>query len=405
MSSLKFNNIYVCLSINKKLIMTEVIFLGAVFCALISAYLLLYNKTPFHIFSNTALAWFLIFSSYCISGYLLIDSGWILKVPFLYKTSAPINFLLPPLAYFYVNSVLHNKNSFRKRDFLHLLPFIIFLISYIPFYLIAFEDKEVIVKKLFNLGLLGQNNDGLIPEYIQFLVRETQSFVYLFFQWQLLINFKKTNLIANYEVQTKQVLNWLRDFTISITISAISFVFFVVLMQMNNDSLINSIFSNISSLMFAISFFIITSYLLFRPSVLYGFPFVNYQEKKLNQKEVNLNGYESEIVRITNYFKVKKPYIKNNLSINEVAMAIEIPARDVSFIINNHFQQRFSDFVNMHRIQHFINEVENGNLNKFTIEFIAKASGFSSITTFNRAFKKTYTISPSEYLQQLNISS
>ena len=397
---------------NYNLAMTEVIFLGAVFCALITAYLLLFNKTPFHIFSNSALAWFLIFSSYCISGYLLIDSGWILKVPFLYKTSAPINFLLPPLAYFYVKSVLYNRNCFKKIDFLHLLPFIIFLISYLPFYLIALKDKEVIVKKLFNLGLLGQNNDGLIPEYIQFLVRETQSFVYLFFQWQLLINFKKSNLITNFEVQTRQVLNWLRDFTISITISAISFIVFVILMQIGDDGLFMTIFSNLSSLMFAISFFIITSYLLFRPTVLYGFPFINNSqdnivEKKLNQTEVNVivKGYESEIIRITNYFNENKPYIKNNLSINEVAMAIEIPARDVSFIINNHFQQRFSDFVNMHRIQHFINEIENGNLNKFTIEFIAKASGFSSITTFNRAFKKTYTISPSEYFQQLNASS
>ena len=395
---------------NYNLAMTEVIFLGAVFCALITAYLLLFNKTPFHIFSNSALAWFLIFSSYCISGYLLIDSGWILKVPFLYKTSAPINFLLPPLAYFYVKSVLYNRNCFKKIDFLHLLPFIIFLISYLPFYLIALKDKEVIVKKLFNLGLLGQNNDGLIPEYIQFLVRETQSFVYLFFQWQLLINFKKSNLITNFEVQTRQVLNWLRDFTISITISAISFIVFVILMQIGDDGLFMTIFSNLSSLMFAISFFIITSYLLFRPTVLYGFPFINNSqdnkvEKKLNQTEVNVKGYESEIIRITNYFNENKPYIKYNLSINEVAMAIEIPARDVSFIINNHFQQRFSDFVNMHRIQHFINEIENGNLNKFTIEFIAKASGFSSITTFNRAFKKTYTISPSEYFQQLNASS
>lgn len=274
----------------------------------------------------------------------------------------------------------------------------------------SINDKEAIVKKLFNLGLLGQNNDGLIPEYIQFLVRETQSFTYLFFQWNLLINFKKTNLITNFEVQTVQVLNWLRDFTISITISAISFIVFVVLMQIGDKSLIVTIISNLSSLMFAISFFIITSYLLFRPTVLYGFPFINNSQdnkvgKKLNQTEVKIKGYESEIVRITNYFKDNKPYIKNNLSINEVAMAIEIPARDVSFIINNHFQQRFSDFVNMHRIQHFINEVENGNLNKFTIEFIAKASGFSSITTFNRAFKKTYTISPSDYLQQLNTSS
>ena len=382
--------------------MTEVIFLGAVFCALITAYLLLFNKTPFHIFSNTALAWFLIFSSYCILGYLLIDSGWILKVPFLYKTSAPINFLLPPLAYFYVNSVLYNQNSFRKRDFLHLLPFFIFLISYLPFYFIAFDDKVIIVNKLYKLGLLGKNNDGLIPEYIQFLAREIQSFTYLFFQWKLLINFKKANLTTNFEEQTKHVLNWLRDFTISITISAISFVFFVVLMQMDSDSLINNIFSNISSLMFAISFFIITSYLLFRPSVLYGFPFVNNQEKKLNQIEINIKCYESEIKLITDYFIDDKPYLKNNLSINEVALSIGIPARDVSFIINNHFHQRFSDFVNSYRIHFFVKEVENGDLNKFTIDFIAKASGFSSITTFNRAFKKIFAISPSEYLHQVN---
>lgn len=390
---------------NYYLAMTEVIFLGAVFCALITAYLLLFNKTPFHIFSNSALAWFLIFSSYCILGYLLNNSGWILEVPFLYKTSAPINFLLPPLAYFYVKSVLYNQNCFKKKDLFHLLPFIIFLISYLPFYFIALEDKEVIVKKLFNLGLLGHNNDGLIPEYIQFLVREIQSFTYLFFQWQLLINFKKTNLITNFEVQTRQVLNWLRDFTISISISAISFIIFVVLIQIGDTSLIMTIISNLSSLMFAICFFIITSYLLFRPNVLYGFPFITDLDSKVgkrqNQTDIKTKGYESEIMRITNYFIEDKPYIKINLSIYEVALALEIPARDVSFIINNHFHQHFSDFVNTHRIQHFVNEYYTGHLNKFTIEFIAKGSGFSSISTFNRAFKKTYEISPSEYFKTI----
>jgi quinol-cytochrome oxidoreductase complex cytochrome b subunit len=48
-------------------------------------------------------------------------------------------------------------------------------------------------------------------------------------------------------------------------------------------------------LLIAISFFIITSYLLFRPSVLYGFSFVNYQEKKINQKEVNLNVLDERV--------------------------------------------------------------------------------------------------------------
>lgn len=389
--------------------MIDVIFLGAIFSALITAYSLLFNKTPFHLFSNTVLAWYLIFFGYCISAYLLIDSGWIVNVPFLYKTAAPINFLIPPLAYFYVNSVLYNRTNYRKRDFLHLIPFIISFISYLPFYFIPFDDKEIIVKNLYKLGLLGVNNDGLIPEYIQLLAREIQYMTYLFFQWQLLINFKKTNLITNFEVQTKQVLSWLRDFNISCTIAAFSFVFFIVFMKFGNSNLC-TIISNLSGSLFAISFFIITSYLLFRPSVLYGFPFVinnqtNVSTKKTNNTGAAIKTFEKEIKLITDYFTEDKPYLKNNLSINEVAISLQIPSRDVSFIINNHFHQHFSDFVNIYRIQHFINEVEKENLNKFTIEFIAKLSGFSSITTFNRAFKKVYSISPTEYIQQLNASS
>ena len=391
--------------------MTEVIFLGAVFCALITAYLLLFNKTPFHLFSNTSLAWFLIFSSYCISAYLLIDSGWILKVYFLYKTAAPINFLIPPLAYFYVDSVLYNRNKFRKIDVLHLLPFFVFFISYLPFYLIPFHEKKLIVEKLFKLDLLGKSNDGLIPEYIQFIAREAQSFLYLIFQWQLLLKFKRANLITNFGVQTKQVLCWLTNFTLSITISAISFVFLMVLIQVGKETLLNTILINISSLLFAICIFIITSYLLFRPSVLYGFPFLENKQsdeispKKMGQNDVNLKSYENEIAKIVDFFANNQPYLKNSLSINEVALSINIPARDVSFIINNHFQQRFSDFVNSYRIDYFMKEIDKGNLNKFTIDFIAKSSGFSSITTFNRAFKKVNAISPSEYLEQLNASS
>lgn len=389
--------------------MIEVIFLGAIFCALITAYSLLFNETPFHLFSNTQLAWYLIFFGYCISAYLLIESGWILNVPFLYKTAAPINFLIPPLSYFYVNSVLYDRKSYRKRDFLHLLPFFISFISYLPFYFISFEEKEIIVKNLYQSGMLGINNDGLIPEYIQFFAREIQSLTYLFFQWQLLINFKKNNLTTNFEVHTKQVLNWLRDFNISCTIAVISLVFFIVFMKFGNSNLC-SILSDLSGSLFAISFFIITSYLLFRPSVLYGFPFGANNQTGLSEKKTNNTGaatktFESEIKLITDYFKDDKPYLKNNLNINEVALSLQIPGRDVSFILNNHFQQHFPDFVNMYRIQHFINEVENENLNKFTIEFIAKSSGFSSITTFNRAFKKAYSISPTEYIQQLNASS
>ena len=337
---------------------------------------------------------------------MIISSGWILKVPFLYKIAAPINFILPPLAYFYVNSVLYNINTFRKKDIWHLLPFIFFLISYTPFYFISFEDKKLIVEKLFREGRLGKSNDGIIPEVIQFIVREVQSLVYLFFQWRLLFKYYKTNINTDFSKQIDDVYYWLINFTSAITISTFSFVTFVIVSELGDDILINNIICRIASILFSISYFVIASYLLYKPSVLYGFPFLNKKKSSLGQFQqtrigINVKSYEAEIDLISNFFIEEKPYLKRNLNIYEVALSLQIPARDFSFIINNHFQQRFSDFVNSYRIDYVIKEINEGYLDSFTLESLATQAGFSSITTFNRAFKKFKYISPSEYLLQI----
>lgn len=384
---------------------TDVIFLGAVFCSLITSFVLVTNETPFQLFSNKILALFLFLSSYCISSYLIISSGWIIKIPFLYKIAAPINFLLPPLAYFYVDSVLYNRNAFRKNDIWHLLPFAIFLISYTPFYLISFEDKELIVEKFFKQGRLGKSNVGIIPEDIQFLVREVQSLVYLFFQVRLLFKYLKNNVNTNFSKHNNIVHYWLGIFSLTIFISALSFIIHVFVRELGDNNLINKIICGTTSATFSISYFVIASYLLYKPFVLYGFPYITESESFFyDSKQVkignDIKSYEVEINLISTFFLDNKPYLKSNINVYEVALLLKIPVRDFSFIINNHFQQRFSDFVNSYRIDYVKNEINTGYLNNFTLESLAIKSGFSSVTTFNRAFKKFNNISPSEYLLQ-----
>jgi hypothetical protein len=43
-------------------------------------------------------------------------------VPYLYKSAAPINFLIPPFAYIYIRSVLRDEQKFKVTDYIHFIP-------------------------------------------------------------------------------------------------------------------------------------------------------------------------------------------------------------------------------------------------------------------------------------------
>ena len=97
----------------------EIIYIGSIFCAVITAFVLLKTQTTYQAFSDRLLAGFLLAACYWALLYLLITSKTILSVPHLFKTAAPVNFLLPPLAFIYARSVLRNETRFYKKDIFH----------------------------------------------------------------------------------------------------------------------------------------------------------------------------------------------------------------------------------------------------------------------------------------------
>ena len=108
---------------------------AGILCGLLSIYVLLFKKNALRSYSDYLLATFIFFQCWTAGAYVLVITGAVLEVPFFYKTAAPINFLIPPLGYLYVRSVLFNERKWTSLDLLHLLPFVIFLVSYLPFFL------------------------------------------------------------------------------------------------------------------------------------------------------------------------------------------------------------------------------------------------------------------------------
>ena len=104
---------------------------------------------------------------------------------------------------------------------------------------------------------------------------------------------------------------------------------------------------------------------------------------------------------IDQYFKSIDKLQDSNLNLNKIAIELELPARELSYIINNHYGKRFNDFLNEHRLKYIVLKLDKDYLNNYTIESLAKEAGFSSKTSFYRAFNKLYKCTPMEYLDKL----
>ena len=118
----------------------------------------------------------------------------------------------------------------------------------------------------------------------------------------------------------------------------------------------------------------------------------------------NYENYTQEIALLESYFSEKKAFLQPNLTISEVAVATGIPIRELSYLINSYYKKRFSDYLNEMRVHYFLAQVDRSSLDILTIEAIALQAGFSSKSSFYRAFKRFYGCTPSEHLQSPSFS-
>lgn len=386
----------------------EIFFLGSIFCAFLTIYILLIKENALKSYADYLLSAYFFFQIWCSTIYLLLFSGWIVYVPHLYKTAAPINFLLPPLSYIYVRVVLFNEKKFNYKDLFHFAPFLLFLLNYIPFYILPIEQKRSIVEAASNnFAHTYQYNAGFIPEYVSAIFRPIQILVYVIFQWILIIKYKRTNKSIQVQKQILDVLKWLKIFTWATTLFFLSFLILVILAFTSANLESFSVYNIVPDIVISLSFFVISFYLLIHPEVLTGLPFIKYQEiaseiidNTSNKIPFITDDYHVEIEALDTYFTSKQPYLISNLTISQVAVILDIPVRELSYIINNHYGMRFTDYLNSFRIKHIVENINTSVLNTYTLEFIAKQSGFSSKTSFYRAFHKIYNCTPLEFIDK-----
>jgi len=126
-------------------------------------------------------------------------------------------------------------------------------------------------------------------------------------------------------------------------------------------------------------------------------------DKKNKNERLN---YEKEIIPY-NIYEIEKqllsclekdrPWLNSNLKIKDLTILTGTNRTYLSKIINTHFKNNFNDFINGYRIKEAASIMDKDYSGSLSLQEIAENSGFGSVSTFRRAFKKVMGKTASEY--------
>jgi AraC-like DNA-binding protein len=345
------------------------------------------------------------------------------QLPHTFRTGILAYYLIPPLAFLYLKKVVE-PSKISQWDLLCFLPALFLLIDYLPFYLLPGEAKLDILKGLLpNLNILLSFNEGWItPIWFHQIFRHLAALFFWILSVRLLIRIYRIKQ-ADFHEKNRNTIRWLSFFVI-----AQFFVFapYLVIALLKRVDLIwaASIFPDV---LFAC---ITCLVLFFEPSIIYGFEGIilppdnspsqelaNPIKSKANNEYVSEEGeripkHESEQYlnkeklselekKLSSFLLDKKAFLVPGYNINDFAKDCGIPNRRLSSYLNQALSMSFTDFINKHRIEYCVKNLEAGSWKNLTLEAIATESGFNHRNSFTRVFKKNIGVNPSEFISNL----
>ena len=109
---------------------------------------------------------------------------------------------------------------------------------------------------------------------------------------------------------------------------------------------------------------------------------------------------DSAIQKVQEGMQTQKFFLKQNLNIEEFSKRIHLPVKEVSAVINKHYNTNFFEFMNSYRIEEAKRLLSDPTKNDLTIMDVLLEAGFNSKSAFHRFFSRLVGMSPTEFRKQ-----
>ncbi len=109
------------------------------------------------------------------------------------------------------------------------------------------------------------------------------------------------------------------------------------------------------------------------------------------------------IALINTAMQEQKHYLKPDFSLQMLAEVCNTTTANISHVLNHQLHLSFNDLVNQYRVEEVKTKLQTPQAAQLTLFAIAQEAGFSSKTTFYRAFKKFTQQTPNAYLKSIQV--
>lgn len=371
-------------------------FLIAAFNALFFTALLL-QKKPRALHDNVLILW-LIYLGLFIGVYAIYSHELFTRFLLLSISLVSLLMLHGPFLYTYVLTLVTGRTRPAGRDFIHLIPFVLF-----NAYILAASFNPGLTAKL-NLEKVtpGQQTPFLFSFFL--VMTALSGTVYFLLTLRLFRNLDR-NISNNFSNTEGVDPHWIRRLTIAfgviwtvlITITVIHHIFGLFSAAFCTDGL----FLTLSVFVILVGWFGLRQKVIFPDGNMFIGAGQEEPQPKYSGSRLSDNDSKEYADRIRGYMTGSKPYLEPELSLPQLADDLDIPSHYLSRVINEQFGQNFHDFINSYRVDAFRERLSSGGSENLTLLGIAFECGFNSKSAFNRVFRQFTGMTPSQYKKNL----
>jgi len=331
----------------------------------------------------------------------LNNTGYIVKVLSLTNFTESLNFVFGPLFYLYIRSSLNPEE--RKKVLIHFIPFFFWLLymvfafiqpeeykynSYIETkhpdwdyleVLTTIPDDPAGIRKYVNQLMLIQ----LVSYFIAGIVTLLRKF------WSLNQSLFKTD---------NELLIILRNITIHFLMIVAMLIGTKLYFGMRSDIGGYLVASYVSFMIYATSYQILNRSDFFdKPGSFFTFPSLKYLKSSLTEEDKDMI-----LAKLIKEMEGNNYYTNNLASLSGLAKQINESSHHVSQVINEKLNKNFFELLAFYRVEHAKKLIREDKHAKLTVEELAELVGYNSKSSFNTAFKKNSSKTPSEYRKSLS---
>ena len=386
--------------------MLSLFFLSVVcFFLFLFALRLLFVKTA-HPLLNILLFLWVFVRLHQILCIILVDTGYIINIPFFLRFSFPLYYVTPACVFLYINALVHNKTKLSAIEYLHFIPAILAIIEIYPWFFSTSINTNLLVAELVktkNMAII--TDTGYLSASFHHWFRYSLLLIYVSLAWRVLFRSKLMDNKGGDHSKKTLIIMGLTAITLS------HFNLFISEYSQNGVLFINQypLAAQFSSWFGIAVWFSLLYFLIINPKLLYGY-FIFDKEYQSQTNGLKFSPEKNTIKLIPSFLEkdsvsaLENIMLKDKLFLNprfnlmDLAQASSMSIHKCSRLINTAYGIGAPDWFNRFRIDYFIQSYP-GKCNIKTIDAIALESGFSSRATFYRAFKKEKGMMPSEFFK------